>query len=192
MKLAPCATGTHSSEPVEPAKPVVTSAAAAPAAGPSSTSADGKETYGAAASTEPASKLPPLPSAPKLAHQDKVQKPASTPYVEEQDDPDVEIKTGMRCKRKACGHEYDGQDRTDEECRYHAGVVSPFAVLYVCSVSVTDDLLTLFVQPIFHEGSKGYSCCKRRVLEFDEFRTSRVLTAHSQRLNTDAMSHSPH
>lgn len=23
-----------------------------------------------------------------------------------------------------------------------------------------------------HEGSKGYSCCKRRVLEFDEFRTS--------------------
>ncbi|GAA5996355.1 cysteine and histidine-rich domain-containing protein [Rhodotorula paludigena] len=145
MKLAPCATGTHSSEPVEPAKPVVTSAAAAPAAGPSSTSADGKETYGAAAPTEPASKLPPLPSAPKLAHQDKVQKPASTPYVEEQDDPAVEIKTGMRCKRKACGHEYDGQDRTDEECRYHAGV------------------------PIFHEGSKGYSCCKRRVLEFDEF-----------------------
>lgn len=24
-------------------------------------------------------------------------------------------------------------------------------------------------QPIFHEGSKGYFCCKRRVLEFDEF-----------------------
>jgi len=23
--------------------------------------------------------------------------------------------------------------------------------------------------PIFHEGSKGYLCCKRRVLEFDEF-----------------------
>jgi len=23
--------------------------------------------------------------------------------------------------------------------------------------------------PIFHEGSKGYSCCKRRVLEFDQF-----------------------
>jgi hypothetical protein len=25
--------------------------------------------------------------------------------------------------------------------------------------------------PIFHEGSKGYSCCKRRVLEFDQFMT---------------------
>lgn len=24
-------------------------------------------------------------------------------------------------------------------------------------------------QPVFHEGSKGYLCCKRRVLEFDEF-----------------------
>lgn len=24
-------------------------------------------------------------------------------------------------------------------------------------------------QPIFHEGSKGWTCCKRRVLEFDEF-----------------------
>ena len=24
-------------------------------------------------------------------------------------------------------------------------------------------------QPVFHEGSKGWSCCKRRVLEFDEF-----------------------
>ena len=23
--------------------------------------------------------------------------------------------------------------------------------------------------PIFHEGSKGYTCCKRRVLEFDQF-----------------------
>lgn len=23
--------------------------------------------------------------------------------------------------------------------------------------------------PIFHEGSKGWSCCKRRVLEFDQF-----------------------
>lgn len=24
-------------------------------------------------------------------------------------------------------------------------------------------------QPIFHEGSKGYSCCKKRTLEFDDF-----------------------
>jgi hypothetical protein len=38
-----------------------------------------------------------------------------------------------------------GQSRDEEKCVYHPGV------------------------PIFHEGSKGYSCCKRRVLEFDQF-----------------------
>jgi len=35
--------------------------------------------------------------------------------------------------------------RHEEECVYHPGV------------------------PLFHEGSKGWTCCKRRVLEFDEF-----------------------
>ncbi|BGP46135.1 hypothetical protein JCM10450v2_001975 [Rhodotorula kratochvilovae] len=142
MKIPPCATGTHSLEPAEPlTKPVVD---AAPA--PSSTSADGKEVYGAAgASTTPAASLPPLPAAPQLAHEDKVKKPVSTAYVEEQDDPDVALTKGMRCKRKACGAEFEEQERKDGECNYHPGV------------------------PIFHEGSKGYSCCKRRVLEFDEF-----------------------
>jgi hypothetical protein len=30
-------------------------------------------------------------------------------------------------------------------------------------------LTRLHFQPVFHEGSKGYLCCKRRVLEFSEF-----------------------
>jgi len=29
--------------------------------------------------------------------------------------------------------------------------------------------------PIFHEGSKGYTCCKRRVLEFDEYLSSAMV-----------------
>ncbi|BGP13967.1 hypothetical protein JCM10213_005553 [Rhodosporidiobolus nylandii] len=134
MKLPPCATGTHSSEkPEEPAKPAVNAAAA-----PQGTvDADGKETFGAPVQ-------PPLPAAPKMEVKD-VAKPKSTEYVEEQDDPAVEVPKGTRCKRKACGQEYDGGERKDGECRYHAGV------------------------PIFHEGSKGYSCCKRRVLDFDDF-----------------------
>ncbi|TNY22477.1 chord-domain-containing protein [Rhodotorula diobovata] len=144
MKIPPCATGTHSLEPAEPLKPAVVES---PAPGPSSTSADGKEVYGSAmaSTTQPAAHLPPLPAAPQLAHEDSVKKPVSTEYVEEQDDPDVEITKGMRCKRKACGAEFEDQTREDGECTYHPGV------------------------PIFHEGSKGYSCCKRRVLEFDEF-----------------------
>jgi hypothetical protein len=59
--------------------------------------------------------------------------------------------TGAKCRRSACKAEYSGAARQGTEqddngpCTFHKGV------------------------PIFHEGSKGYSCCKRRVLEFDEF-----------------------
>ncbi|KAM0197968.1 hypothetical protein ACHAPI_004296 [Fusarium lateritium] len=64
----------------------------------------------------------------------------------EDDDSSLEIANGVGCKRRACGATYKkGSSRDDEECVHHPGV------------------------PIFHEGSKGYSCCKRRVLEFDQF-----------------------
>jgi hypothetical protein len=53
----------------------------------------------------------------------------------------------MTCRRKGCGETFKGGDREGEKCVHHPGV------------------------PIFHEGSKGYSCCKRRVLEFDQFMT---------------------
>ncbi|KAL7914776.1 HSP20-like chaperone [Trichoderma velutinum] len=64
----------------------------------------------------------------------------------EDDDPSLDIPDGAECRRKACGAKYSkGAAREGEECVHHPGV------------------------PIFHEGSKGYSCCKRRVLEFDQF-----------------------
>ena len=65
---------------------------------------------------------------------------------DEKDDPNIEIPDGSVCKRRACGSKYTkGSSREGESCVHHPGV------------------------PIFHEGSKGYSCCKRRVLEFDQF-----------------------
>lgn len=70
---------------------------------------------------------------------------------EEEDDPSVPVTPGTKCKRKGCNESYidDAQSRTGNgefaTCVYH-----PFP-------------------PIFREGSKGYLCCKRRVLEFDEF-----------------------
>ncbi len=69
------------------------------------------------------------------------------PLESEDDDPSLEIPDGKACRRKTCGATYKkGQSRpADEKCVHHPGV------------------------PIFHEGSKGYSCCKRRVLEFDQF-----------------------
>lgn len=76
--------------------------------------------------------------------------PSSTPKPEpppdESDDPDADIPPSASCKRRGCGKSQDATvSRDEEECTYHPGV------------------------PIFHEGSKGWTCCKRRVLEFDEF-----------------------
>ncbi|GAP86256.1 putative cord and cs domain-containing protein [Rosellinia necatrix] len=72
--------------------------------------------------------------------------PAPPPESED-DEPALEIPDGKECRRKGCSVVFrKGQQRSDEEqCAHHPGA------------------------PIFHEGSKGYSCCKRRVLEFDQF-----------------------
>ncbi|BDD59469.1 Integrin beta-1-binding protein 2 [Monascus purpureus] len=72
----------------------------------------------------------------------------AAPVVEESedDDPSLEIPQNTTCRRRGCNTTYDPSKLRDEEiCVHHPG------------------------QPIFHEGSKGWSCCKRRVLEFDEF-----------------------
>ncbi len=88
---------------------------------------------------------PPPPRAPVVAPQ-HIPTPPPPPPDSEDDDETIEVPDGRGCRRKACGATYKkGSDRKDETCVYHPGV------------------------PIFHEGSKGYSCCKRRVLEFDQF-----------------------
>lgn len=72
--------------------------------------------------------------------------PPPPPPESEDDDPSLEIGDGAECRRRTCAAKYKkGGSRDDERCVHHPGV------------------------PIFHEGSKGYSCCKRRVLEFDQF-----------------------
>lgn len=98
----------------------------------------------AAVQAEPAIAAP-VPRLPVSAA--ATPRPAASPAPpdDESDDPDSAIPTGATCKRKNCGATYKGEDRSSEECTHHPG------------------------QPIFHEGSKGWTCCKRRVLEFDEF-----------------------
>ena len=72
--------------------------------------------------------------------------PSPAPPEEESDDPDAQVPDGASCKRRGCGAQFKaGQSREEEECVHHPG------------------------QALFHEGSKGWTCCKRRVLEFDEF-----------------------
>ncbi|KAI1426391.1 Pyruvate/Phosphoenolpyruvate kinase-like domain-containing protein [Xylaria sp. FL1777] len=88
----------------------------------------------------------PLPGRAPLAPQPTAAAPPPPPESEE-DEPQLEIPDAQPCRRKGCNVTYKkGQKRSDdEECVHHPGA------------------------PIFHEGSKGYSCCKRRVLEFDQF-----------------------
>ncbi|PGH05131.1 hypothetical protein AJ79_06879 [Helicocarpus griseus UAMH5409] len=70
----------------------------------------------------------------------------SPPPESDSDDPSLAIEAGATCRRRGCNAKYSPSTSRDEEkCVHHPG------------------------QPIFHEGSKGWSCCKRRVLEFDEF-----------------------
>lgn len=86
------------------------------------------------------------PSRAPLAPQPAPTAPPPPPESED-DEPSLEIPDGKVCRRKGCNAAYQkGQGRSDDEkCVHHPGA------------------------PIFHEGSKGYSCCKRRVLEFDQF-----------------------
>ncbi|CAC5394540.1 CHORDC1 [Mytilus coruscus] len=55
------------------------------------------------------------------------------------------IKTGETCKNNACKACYQGEQSNEETCTFHPGV------------------------PIFHEGLKYWSCCRRKTTEFDNF-----------------------
>ncbi|KAJ9116812.1 hypothetical protein QFC24_006617 [Naganishia onofrii] len=159
VKIPGCTKGTHSATAAAPA--IAPSPNAPPAsASASSVSKDGVETYGTTSSgqatpsgvTTPATAPPAPPVKPE-----KVDWAAK----EERDPADARVSKGSRCKRRGCGAEWDGEDggvrsetegwkKSQEgtesgECRYHPG------------------------NPIFHEGSKGYLCCKRRVMDFDDF-----------------------
>lgn len=82
-------------------------------------------------------------SVPQAAQEKAEPEPES-----EDDDPALEITAGATCRRRRCGATAGtgtGSSREGESCLYHPG------------------------RPIFHEGSKGWTCCKKRVLEFDEF-----------------------
>ncbi|KAI9782917.1 MAG: Integrin beta-1-binding protein 2 [Geoglossum umbratile] len=91
---------------------------------------------------------PPPPRNPVyLPPQTPPSQPATpAPPESEDDDPALDIPPAATCRRRGCTATYSGPPRSSPEtCIFHPG------------------------HPLFHEGSKGYTCCKRRVLEFDEF-----------------------
>jgi len=142
MAMPGCATGSHSEELPESSPPVV---ASKPAPAPL-ISAEGKEVY---SSTPIKTSLSPAVTKPAVV---KATPPLPPPreVIEEEDDLDAPVAEGTKCLRNGCKHtfvndEVSRRDGEESNCRYHPR------------------------EPIFHEGSKGYLCCKRRVLEFDEF-----------------------
>ncbi|XP_053312522.1 cysteine and histidine-rich domain-containing protein 1 [Spea bombifrons] len=66
-----------------------------------------------------------------------------------------EIKAGTPCKNAGCLKTFAGPQTNEEICRYHAGV------------------------PIFHEGMKYWSCCKRKTSDFNTFLSQEGCSAGS-------------
>ncbi|VDD86800.1 unnamed protein product [Enterobius vermicularis] len=56
-----------------------------------------------------------------------------------------EVHVGVSCKNSGCDKKYEGKQSDEEECLYHSGV------------------------PVFHEGMKYWSCCKKKTTNFSSF-----------------------
>ncbi|KAJ3236847.1 hypothetical protein HDU81_010313 [Chytriomyces hyalinus] len=140
MKIGGCAVGPHVASSGE--TKVVEAAEKKEKPAPTAV-VDGKEVYGSAGPAAPAKA-----NAAAASSAPATPTPAVAAVREEDlaDKADAVISNGTVCKRKACGYAFQGTDacRTGE-CVFHSG------------------------SPVFHEGSKGWSCCSRKVLEFDEF-----------------------
>ncbi|XP_077197530.1 cysteine and histidine-rich domain-containing protein 1 [Paroedura picta] len=92
---------------------------------------------------EPMTYLPLKVSASLKQALDKL-KLSSENEIKKEEDSD-EIKIGTSCKNGGCTKTYEGPESTEEECTYHSGV------------------------PIFHEGMKYWSCCRRKTSDFNTF-----------------------
>ncbi|CAO3610174.1 unnamed protein product [Cunninghamella blakesleeana] len=146
LQIPGCTYGKHSNEkPVEPVKqqPETTT--------PQATSVkDGVEVYG----EQKPKVVDAQPKAPAVEPAGPIEKvddnKKEVEEVLEEDDETIPVKVGTTCKRRGCGVEYKDNETSrnngsESTCRYHPGA------------------------PVFHEGSKGWSCCSRKVLEFEEF-----------------------
>lgn len=92
--------------------------------------------------------VPQQPVDPQSAQPTAPAAPIPLPAESDSDDPSKPIAPNTTCKRRACNATSTSATTTSregEECVHHPG------------------------HPIFHEGTKGWTCCKKRVLEFDEF-----------------------
>lgn len=143
IKIKGCTTGTHSTE--KPSQPVPKLTSQTKSQEINLIKSDStKETYTTKSHQTTTDVFKPL-------KEDEEKGKEKVEVKELVDDPELVVPERSRCKRLTCGQEWKGDlgskrgELNPDECTYHPGT------------------------PIFHEGSKGYSCCKKRVLDFDEF-----------------------
>ncbi|KAK6359185.1 hypothetical protein TWF696_000350 [Orbilia brochopaga] len=142
LTIPPCTTGKHSTEKITTTAADYGSAASAAKAAGGSLQASAVSQDG----KETFGAAPERVRAPVSERPNPPPAPPKEPVIEE-DEAGVAVPAGAKCKRNGCQTTYvsDAESRNPGSCVHHPGVA------------------------IFHEGSKGWSCCKRRVLEFSEF-----------------------
>lgn len=199
LAIPPCTTGKHSTVDDTPAapKPSAPPADEAPKRVPTSTSA-GTDTAASSSTEAPPSNtvlpihasLHYLPSASSPAFRPKQPAPPATPKEDsDSDEPGAPVPAGITCRRRGCNAESaagtrpprptSGKDTATETAAPTEGAEAEAAKKKKEEEGKgekgeeADALPEKCVhhpgQPVFHEGSKGWSCCRRRVLEFDEF-----------------------
>lgn len=146
LKIPGCATGIHTdSRPKEPKDPK-DQKSPAPDRDATAKKIDTTEGTGVEkAASSVLVDLPPVPAASaRLSSVAEATAEAVTDESLLNDPEDAVVTDGTVCKRQGCKTAYKKGLETSE-CYYHKG------------------------QPIFHEGSKGWTCCGRKYLEFSEF-----------------------
>ncbi|KAF5358086.1 hypothetical protein D9756_001686 [Leucocoprinus leucothites] len=124
-------------------------------------SAGGKETF-SSAPTKTLSQVDP-----------ELLKPA--PIIEEEDDLSIPVAPGTTCRRKGCGIPFasDEENRKGDGpgtiCIYHPAPPIFREGSKVIIVTTTDTVVSQLNLSVCFVTLQGYLCCKRRVLEFDEF-----------------------
>ncbi|KAM9847235.1 cysteine and histidine-rich domain-containing protein 1 [Aulostomus maculatus] len=152
LSIVGCTKGPHNKEkPPEPVKPDVTSS------GEKKGTDDQKPKFNEYIISAPKPQeaiCRPSPDEPVVRLQHKVSaslKQAleklklSENVAEIKEEESDEIKIGTSCKNGGCTKSYDGPASDKETCSYHAGF------------------------PIFHEGMKYWSCCKKKTSDFNAF-----------------------
>lgn len=151
LKIPGCSVGCHSTS--KPEEPQFSSSEVQE---PVSQKSDDSKTENKADSNykmgEVLDSLPSLPIPQIISKEEKlkIKEAEEKEEISKEDDTSVEVAPGTLCKRRGCGYKFVSDDLSrnsgpESSCQFHPGA------------------------PVFHEGSKGWTCCKRKVLEFDEF-----------------------